>query len=84
MELLELQPEVQNFVVKWRVTNVFLYILTMKNTNPMLKFSLEPLEFHTSGIYGITGIWTRAVLNTFLLCKNKNAVLNLIYSLVFF
>ena len=48
----------------------------------MLKFSLDPLEFRNFGIYGIAGIWTRAVLNTFLLCKNKNAVLNLIYSLV--
>ena len=49
----------------------FPYILTMRNRNSMLKFSLGPLEFRNSGIHGIAGIWARAVLNTFLLCKNK-------------
>ena len=43
----------------------------MKNTNLMLKFSLDHLEFRNSTIYEIAGIWARVVLNTFLLCKNK-------------
>ena len=60
----------------------FPYILIMKNTNLMVKFSLDPLKLSNSAIYGIDGIWTRAVLNKFLLYKIKNAVLNLIYSLV--
>ena len=56
MELLELEPEAQNFVVKRHVIYVLLYILTMRKTNLMLKFSLDPLKFRNYEFHGIARI----------------------------
>ena len=59
MELLELEPEVQLFAVERRVIYLcFPYISTMRKTNLIFKFSLDPLEFGNSRIHGIAGIGT--------------------------
>ena len=68
----------RNTLVKKEYYIYFPCISTMINTNPMLKFKL--FGICNSEIFG--GIWTGAVLNTFLLCKNKKSVLNFYYLLV--
>ena len=39
----------------------FPYISTMRKTNIILKFSLDPLEFRNSGVHGIAGIETWSI-----------------------